>query len=143
MGLAGSISARGLEVRASLGKPEHEVGRFAGGVAGTVNPWRPPTASTASAAVTTTRLRTTPRPVAIGTVTNSLASSGSAPGRIPIVVAPTENAPWLAARSTCRMTHRSCVNWSRGVSSTSDRLGKGAVSPACTGPAVRFAARPV
>ena len=56
-------------------------------------PWRPPMATTASAAVTTTKLRTTPRPVAIGVLTNSLASDGSVPGRMPIVSPPAPRGP--------------------------------------------------
>ena len=71
-------------------------------------PCRSPTGSrgahrrprTASAAVTTTMLRTTPRPVAIGSVTNSFASAGSVPGRIPIVIPPAPCAPREAARIT-------------------------------------------
>ena len=53
-------------------------------------PCRPPTAITTSAAVTTTKLRTTPRPVAMGVRTNSFAARG---------IGARQDADRLAARS--------------------------------------------
>src|SRR5581483_5804944 len=60
-------------------------------------PQPPPTAITALADATTARLRAWPRPVATTCEQCSLASPGSAPGRIPITVPPAPAAPRAAA----------------------------------------------
>ncbi len=63
-------------------------------------PYAPPTAITALPARTTIIFRAHPIPVQIGMSTHLLASAGSIPGRIPIVVPPAALAPLHAASIT-------------------------------------------
>src|SRR5512132_2402060 len=63
-------------------------------------PGPPPTATTASAARTTSPLRSSPNPVGIATSTQPLAAERSSPGRSPTVVPWRERAPRQAASIT-------------------------------------------
>src|SRR5207253_1158161 len=63
-------------------------------------PNSPPTATTASAARTTSPLRSSPSPVAMATTTCGFAALRSLPGRMPTVSPPSRRAPRQAASIT-------------------------------------------
>ena len=80
-------------------------------------PYAPPTAITASAARTTSALRISPIPVVSATVTCSLASARSVPGRIPSTVPPAPAAP----RDTASITPPSPPHTTTAPRSASNR----------------------